>query len=203
MDQHLAQSRLKRTDLIRQKLRLIIDSRKQGRCAKRKISEIRSPRAEKPLEAGASCSARRSVAGAAFFESAARLQQHAACSSWTQYDSRWRCEHGCTAHHFLRSSTAADARGEEGPGVAVGKLAGLDGLGFHACVCRLLTGGLELMTGSGCSSRVAGFYCCCFCCCCWGCWLVMPRRGVAAPHVVLLRLPASPKGVSDSYGRAF
>ena len=55
---------------------MVLDYRKQGRCAKQKLSEIRSPRAEKPLEAGASRSGRGSVAGAAFHASGARL-----CSS--------------------------------------------------------------------------------------------------------------------------
>ena len=35
------------------------------------------------------------------------------------------------------------------------------------------------------------------------CWLALSWRGVAAPHVVLLRLPGSPQDVPDSSGRAF
>ena len=35
------------------------------------------------------------------------------------------------------------------------------------------------------------------------CWLATYQRGVAAPHVVLLRLPGSPQDVQGSSGRAF
>ena len=32
------------------------------------------------------------------------------------------------------------------------RLAVLDGLGFHACVCRLIAGDVEYVSGFGCSS---------------------------------------------------